>query len=225
MKDRLSRIGRACALFAMAFVFAAFAAGTAFFCGCTTGNDGIYIDETIWVYATNRIDHAIEKHSPAPDAATGDDSAEEGQSGSVGAPSDGGKPSGVGDSSLKLDFRYGGFKGGNAKEDSRCRIGSPKITKDKISWKWETKIPSDWKRGSTSKGPMVISAAFYWDESEKKWIGGKMDWCDEARTSRATGHIYDGYNGWKSAGWDKAKKRGFCVVSADGKYRSNFIED
>jgi len=126
---------------------------------------------------------------------------------------------------LQLDFRYGGFKGGSAKEDSRCRIGSPKITKDKISWKWETKIPSDWKRGSTSKGPMVISAAFYWDDSSKRWVGGKMDWCDEARTSRATGHIYGGYNGWKSEGWDKAKRRAFCVVSADGKWRSNLVED
>jgi hypothetical protein len=122
-----------------------------------------------------------------------------------------------------LDFRYGGFKGGGAKEDSRCRISSPKITKDKISWKWETKIPSDWKRGSTSKGPMVVACAFYWNG--EKWVGGKMDWCDEARTSRATDKIYGGYNGWQSAGWDAAKKRAFCVASADGKYRSNLLED
>lgn len=124
-----------------------------------------------------------------------------------------------------LEYRFGGFSGGKAVEDPRCRIGFPKITKDKIAWKWESGIPSDWKRGSTSKGPMVISAAFYWDETARKWVGGKMDWCDEARTSRATEKIYGGYNGWKSEGWDKAKRRAFCVVSADGKWRSNLIED
>ena len=71
----------------------------------------------------------------------------------------------------------------------------------------------------------VIFAVFYWDEAEKKWIGGKMDWCDENRTSRDMENIYDGYNGWKSAGWEAAKKRAFCVVSADGKFRSNVPED
>lgn len=185
--------------------------------GCATGPDGgIYIDETVWVYVTNRVDSVAGGSVKGGGASSG---AAEPPSSTVAAQGD------VGELKVVLDFRYGGFKGGGAKEDPRCRIGSPKITKDKISWKWETKIPSDWKRGSTSKGPMVISAAFYWDEAEKKWIGGKMDWCDEARTSRACNHIHDGYNGWKSAGWDAAKKRAYCVVSADGKWRSNLIED
>ena len=156
--------------------------------------------------------HAGAADGVSSDPATEDADSEDASSGSVAG-------------SVSLDFRFGGFKGDKAKEDPRCRIGSPKITKDKISWKWESGIPSDWKRGSTSKGPMVISAAFYWDETSRKWVGGKMDWCDEARTSRDTGHIYDGYNGWQSAGWDKAKRRAFCVLSADGKFRSNLLED
>ncbi len=223
MKDRLSRIGRACALSAMAFAFAAFAAGTVFFCGCTTGNDGIYIDETIWVYATNRIDQAIEKHSPVPDAATGDDPVKDAQGGSVGTPSDGGAPFGTGDSSLNLDFRYGGFKAKNPKEDSRCRIGKLKIGGDSLSFKWESGIPGDWKRGATKKGPMIIACAFYHDGD--KWVGGKFDWIDEHRASRSLENIKGGYGGWNAGAWNAAKKRGFCVVSADGKYRSNFVED
>jgi len=127
--------------------------------------------------------------------------------------------------SVSLDFRFGGFMGDKAKEDSRCRIGSPRITKDKISWKWETKIPSDWKRGSTSKGPMVVAAAFYWDETAHKWVGGKFDWTDESRDTRSCKNIHDGYGGWDASAWRSAKRRAFCVVSADGRFRSNLIED
>lgn len=126
-------------------------------------------------------------------------------------------------SSPVLVFRYGGFDGSTAKEDARCVLGSPKITKDKISYKWESGIPSDWKRFTTSKGPMVVACAFYWDDG--KWVGGKMDWTDEARTVRDATHIHDGYNGWQSAGWDSASRRAFCVASADGKFRSNLITD
>ena len=126
-------------------------------------------------------------------------------------------------SSVVLDFRYGGFDGSAAKEDARCVLGSPKITQANISYKWESGIPSDWKRFTTSKGPMVVACAFYWDDG--KWVGGKMDWTDENRTSRACDHIHDGYNGWKADGWDAAKERAFCVVSADGKFRSNLITD
>ena len=92
-----------------------------------------------------------------------------------------------------------------------------------MSHSWQTGIPSDWKRGSTSKGPMVVACAFY--EEGGRWIGGKMDWADEARSSRDTEKIHGGYNGWQSAGWDSAARRAFCVVSADGKLRSNLITD
>lgn len=122
-----------------------------------------------------------------------------------------------------LDFRFGGFKGGKAVEDPRCRLSSPKITADSISYKWETKAPSDWARNRTEKGNLVIAAAFYWDGA--RWVGGKFDWTDESRNSRSCENIHDGYGGWDAAAWKSAKKRAFCVVSADGKYRSNLLED
>jgi len=122
-----------------------------------------------------------------------------------------------------MDWRYGGFDGSKAKEDSRCRISLVSITKDRIAYKWQTGIPSDWTRGKTDKGMMVVACAFYWDGS--RWVGGKMDWADEARSSRDTDKIHGGYNGWKSEGWDSAARRAFCVASADGKHRSNLIEE
>ena len=122
-----------------------------------------------------------------------------------------------------LDFRFGGFKGGKAVEDARCRISGLKIGADSLSFKWETGIPGDWKRETLEKGPMIVACAFY--REGDKWVGGKFDWIDEHRSSRSLENVHGGYGGWDAAAWKSAKKRAFCVVSADGKYRSNLLED
>jgi hypothetical protein len=69
---------------------------------------------------------------------------------------------------------------------------------------------------------MVLACAFIWDGS--RWVGGKFDWIDEARSSRPLANIYEGYNGWDAKAWATAKRRAFCVASADGKFRSNLAE-
>lgn len=120
-----------------------------------------------------------------------------------------------------LDFRHGGVRA-NPEEDPRCRLSGLKIGRDSLAFKWESGIPADWKRGSTAKGPMVLACAFY-DEGGT-WVGGKFDWIDEKRSSRSLSNIRSGYRGWDAAAWNAAKKRAFCVMSADGKYRSNLIE-
>ncbi len=117
-----------------------------------------------------------------------------------------------------MDWRYGGFDGSKAKEDPRCRFSLVSIGKDKIAYKWESGIPSDWSRDGT----LVVAAAFFWDGG--KWVGGKFEWTDESRSSRSAANIHDGYHGWDAAAWDGAARRAFCVASADGKHRSNLIE-
>ena len=84
-------------------------------------------------------------------------------------------------------------------------------------------IPSDWQRGDTKKGPMILACAFY--EDGGKWVGGKFDWIDEARASRPLENIHTGYGGWNAAAWAAAKRRAFCVMSADGRHRSNLLEE
>ena len=149
----------------------------------------------------------------------------EGSDSGNGASSESAGPASSSSSSVCLDFRFGGFNGVKAKEDPRCRLSSPKITADTIRYKWETKAPSDWARSKSEKGDLVIAAAFYWDDGAKKWVGGKFEWTDESRSSRSCQNIYEGYGGWEAAAWEYAKKRAFCVLSADGKYRSNLLED
>lgn len=123
---------------------------------------------------------------------------------------------------VRVDWCYGGFDGSKAAEDQRCRIADVRCTKDRITYKWHSGIPSDWKRKSTEKGDMVVACAFVWDGY--KWKGGKMDWTDERRSSRSTENIHDRYCGWNPSEWDNAKRRAFCVASSDGKRRSNLEE-
>ena len=94
-----------------------------------------------------------------------------------------------------------------------------------MSFRWESspRIPADWKRNDGEKGPMIVAAIFFWDG--KKWIGGKFDWIDESRTTRDFKNIYGDYNGWSADAFFGAKRHAFCVVSADGKWRSNLITE
>ena len=196
--------------------------------GCAVPPDGTVVEDWIWKPGDTIEYTVIPKDAGAgspqgidPDPATG-----EGEGGVEGLPK-AEEPEAVAGSTPapRLEFRFGGFDGSRAKEDPRCVLALGSITKDRITYRWAKGIPSDWSRGKTSKGMMVVACAFYRDAASGTWIGGKMDWTDEARTVRECTHIHDGYNGWKSEGWDSAKHRAFCVVSADGKYRSNLIED
>lgn len=177
--------------------------------GCATGPDGgIYIDETVWVYVTNRVDSA------------------------TGASVEGGDSSGVAESAsssaakgedVELDFRYGGFKGGGAKESPNCRIGSLKVGADKLTYRWVSGGCE--ALGAKDKGDysQTVACAFY--EDAGRWVGGKFDWISTSRTSRSFENIKSGYNGWDAAAFFGAKRHGFCIVSKDGKRRSNFIEE
>lgn len=172
-------------------------------------------------FVTNAAQRAVVVLHEARDPAT--TSTEEHEEHGEGAQASSDSPSSPG--SPVLDFRYGGFDGSKAVEDPRCRLSSPTITADSIRYKWESGAPSDWARNKTESGNLVIAAAFFWDEDAKKWVGGKFEWTDESRSSRDCQNIYEGYGGWEAATWEYAKKRAFCVLSADGKYRSNLLED
>lgn len=131
-------------------------------------------------------------------------------------------PDGEAPPSPTLVFRFGGFDGSKAKEEPGCRIGSLRMDRDGMSYKWlsggcEALGASD--RGDYSK---TLACAFFWDGS--RWIGGKFDWISTSRTSRSFENIHDGYGGWDASAFFSAKKRGFCIVSADGRKRSNFVE-
>lgn len=121
-----------------------------------------------------------------------------------------------------IQWCYGGFNGSKAVEDARCRISSLKAGNSSMSMKWETKVPSDWKTNDTDKGRLVVIAIFY--EKGGVWYGGKFDWTDSSRTTRSFENIHKGYHGWNPEEFKSAKRVMACVVSADGKKRSNWVE-
>ena len=210
--------------------------------GCAVPPDDDVVEAWIWS-PTDRIEYTVipkgdaeATHENASDSATESSGLEvagasSDVAGSVSSSSGSDAPSSgassgsapEGDSSPVLDFCFGGFRGGRAVEDSRCRISKLKIGSDSLSFKWDAGIPSDWQRGDTEKGPMIVACAFCFDG--EKWIGGKFDWIDEHRTSRSLENIKGGYGGWLYASWQSATRRAFCVVSADGRHRSNLLED
>jgi len=207
-------------------LFAAFAAAL-FAPGCATdpatGEVEIRVPAAAVDFATNAIREYLESRAATAEREPADVEGAGRSSGSTeAAPSSGDAAPAA---APVLDFRFGGFKGGKAVEDARCRISSPTITADSIRYKWESGAPADWARNKTESGNLVVAAAFFWDEDAKKWVGGKFEWTDESRSSRSCQNIYEGYGGWEAARWEYAKKRAFCVVSADGKYRSNLLED
>lgn len=182
--------------------------------GCTTGPDGgIYIDKTVWVYVTNRVDSAT-----GASVEVGDSSgvAESSSSPVV--------ETGVAETEpVSMNFRYGGFKAKNPQEVAGCQIGSLKVGSDKMTYKW---IKGGCEAlGAKDKGDysQTVACAFY--EDGGRWVGGKFDWISTSRTSRSFDNIKSGYNGWDAAAFFGAKRHGFCIVSKDGKRRSNFIED
>lgn len=203
-------------------VLMAVIASVAFLSGCTTGPDGIYIDETIWVYATNRIDRAIDKHSTSAatdEGRVGDDRThKEASDENVGTPSvDASKP--VVADSFVADWRYGGFNGSKAVEDKSCQIKSVSTSGKGVTFK----LSGSWW-GATHESPTMRCCAFYKDGSGR-WVGGFWEWGSPDRTYRAFTNINDGYKGWDAKAFFAAKKHGFVICSKDGKKRSNFIED
>lgn len=206
--------------------------------GCAVPPDETVVDEWFWKprdTVSYTVVHRASASSqdpatpPADESGNGGDAAESGSSDpatgapgpeSAGAPSDAVAGS---SSSVVLDFRFGGFKGGKAVEDPRCRISRLKVDKDSLSLHWDTSIPSDWARDKGEKGPLIVVAAFY--EVGDRWVGGKFDWIDESRSSRSLKNIKGGYGGWDGAAFASAKRHAVCVVSADGRFRSNLIED
>ena len=130
-------------------------------------------------------------------------------------------------SALSLEWRWGAFDGSRAVEDPSCRLSDLDVGRTALAFRYVSSpaIPAGWARRDTGKGPMVLACAFVWDEALGRWVGGKFDWIDEARTTRPLENIHGGYGGWDPNAWAAAPRHAFCIVSADGKKRSNIVTD
>ena len=119
-----------------------------------------------------------------------------------------------------LQWSYGGFKGGNAKLSSKARIKNLKVSSSGMSYSWVSGGCAD-LGCSSSTDASCLACLFVLVGG--KWVGGKFDWISTSRLTRDFANIKDGYNGWPKDAIGKAEKYAFCIVSKDGKSRTNVI--
>ncbi len=120
-----------------------------------------------------------------------------------------------------LVFRHGGFNGSKAVEDPATQIKGFKFSSSGMSYAWAKGDLGNWGLARTDAG--ALACAFYWDG--ERWIGGKFDWISTSRTTRSWENIRGHYNGWDPDAFFSAKRHAFCIVSRDGRKRTNLVED
>ena len=119
---------------------------------------------------------------------------------------------------------FGNPKCSAAAEVAGAQIGSLKITRSGLSYKWVKGGCEALGASGPTDYTQTIACAGYADASGA-WHFAKFDWISTSRTTRDFKNIDEGYNGWSAAAFFGAKKRGFVIVSADGKRRTNFITE
>lgn len=139
-------------------------------------------------------------------------------------PSAGGPTASTTAAPANLVFRFGGVDGSRAVEDPNAQIADLRMTKSGMTYRWaaggcENLGAKD--RGDYSR---TLACAFYWSEKEQAWIGGKFDFVSTSRTTRSWNNINDGYRRWDAKAFFAAPKRAFCIVSTDGRKRTNLLE-
>ena len=123
----------------------------------------------------------------------------------------------------RIRWACGGFDGSRAKETPDAQVGGVKMDAKGMRYKWTKGGCEVLGAVSARDYSHTIAAAFYWDGAA--WVGGKFDWISTSRTTRDFVNIKDGYHGWNWRAFVDADRRAFCIVSADGKRRTNLAED
>ena len=131
-----------------------------------------------------------------------------------------GKKNGKSNKNVELSWVYGGFNGSKAKEDSNVVISDFTLDKRGMKIKW-VKGMSAW--GYDRSDPSGIACVFYYDQNAKKYLGGKFEYISTSRSIREWKNIKDKYHGWNYDKFINAKQFAFCVVSGDGKKRTNIV--
>jgi hypothetical protein len=121
----------------------------------------------------------------------------------------------------ELQWRYGGFNGSKAAPVAGCVISDLSVGGGKMSYKWRQGGCE--LLGAADKGDTNCIAAFFVQLADGVWHGGKFEWISTSRTSRSLGNIEGGYNGWPEYIIEAAQAYAFCIVSKDGRKRSNVI--
>ena len=122
---------------------------------------------------------------------------------------------------IPFEWRYGNFNGSKAKEDPNVVIANFTMNDKSMKIKW-VKGMDAW--GYERSDPKGVACIFYYDEVEKKYIGGKFEYISTSRSTRDWKNISGKYGGWNYTKFINAKKYAFLVTSEKGTKRTNIVE-
>lgn len=119
-----------------------------------------------------------------------------------------------------LRWDYGGFKGGKATLSDRARIKGLKVSRNGLSYSWESGGRED--MGASGPHDAACLACLFCHVRDQ-WLDGKFDWISTDRRTRDLENIESGYGGWEYEAFRDADAYAFVIVSMDGKRRTNVI--
>lgn len=119
-----------------------------------------------------------------------------------------------------LDWCWGSFRP-SADAKIVASIATLRVSTSGLSYGWVSGGCES--MGATSKTDADHTICALFCRIGGKWRGGKFDWISSSRTTRDFKNVVTGYNGWQKNAVDVADAYAFCVVSADGKRRTNVI--
>lgn len=123
---------------------------------------------------------------------------------------------------LSLGWDYGGFNGRDAQIVTVAKIGNLRVAKAGLTYEWKAGGCEALDAANSHENANCIAALFILG-SDGKWRGGKFDWISTDRLSRDFKNIRTSYNGWPADAIESARAFAFCILSADGKRRTNVI--
>lgn len=121
-----------------------------------------------------------------------------------------------------LLWSYGGLVAANAKEVAQIKNLRMDIKNKKMYYSWVSGGCEALGAANKDEYKNTFACIFYWNQTFKKWIGGKFDEISTSRTWRPLDNCAN-YRGWKWEPFASAGKYAFLIVSKDGKLRTNVI--
>ncbi len=132
------------------------------------------------------------------------------------------------DKASKFDFKadlmwiYGGMNASNAKEVAQIKDLRMDIPKKKMYYSWISGGCEALGASNKDEYKNTYACIFYWNDTMKKWVGGKFDEISTSRTWRPLDNCTN-YRGWKWEPFASAKRYAFLIVNKSGTLRTNVI--
>ena len=108
-------------------------------------------------------------------------------------------------------------------EDPETQIKDLKMNGNGLSYKWEKGNLRNWGVKDDHDHNGALAIAGWRDRVSGKWRFAKFDWISTDRLTRDFENIHGHYNGFDPDAFFNAPERGFFIMSADGRKRTNIL--